>query len=297
MTDDQRLYEEMNGLPEIAAVLEDFRKATGMPFLKLVAPGAEGPFLQPGDAANPLCHLVRESPGTCHACACNQSELLRAADSDGLTRCASCFVGLTEFAVPVIEGSRHVATIVSGQVFLRRPSEEEFAAVAARIGPRKGKKWLASAREVFFGTPVVPGERVEAVMRLLGSFAVQLSQKAGQHALASSTPEHRAVKAAKEYVEAAKGEITIDRILDHVHVSRFHFCKIFRKNTGMTFTEYANRYRIGRARELLADPALRISDVAYGAGFGSIARFNSLFRRETGMSPTAYRRSLTSPIP
>jgi AraC-like DNA-binding protein len=201
---------------------------------------------------------------------------------------------MTEFAVPVMEGNRHVATVVSGQVFLKQPSEEEFSLIMARFGPRKGKKWRDHAREVFFGTPVVPEERLKAVVRLLESFASQLSARAGRHALISTPVEHRAVRAAKEYVEQAKGEITLDHILDHVHVSRFHFCKIFRKNTGMTFTEYVNRFRLTKAKELLADPALRISDVAYGAGFGSVARFNALFRREMKMSPTVYRRTLAS---
>ncbi len=77
-----------------------------------------------------------------------------------------------------------------------------------------------------------------------------------------------------------------------VHVSRFHFCKIFKKSTGMTLTEYVARIRIEKAMAMIADPSLRITEVVFASGFGSIPQFNSVFKRLVGMSPTAYRSSL-----
>jgi len=59
-----------------------------------------------------------------------------------------------------------------------------------------------------------------------------------------------------------------------VHVSRFHFCKIFKKSTGMTLTEYVARIRIEKAMAMIADPSLRITEVVFASGFGSIPQFN-----------------------
>jgi YesN/AraC family two-component response regulator len=48
-----------------------------------------------------------------------------------------------------------------------------------------------------------------------------------------------------------------------MHVSTFYFCKIFKKATGLTFTEYLGRVRIEKAKALLLNPHLRISEIAY----------------------------------
>ena len=82
----------------------------------------------------------------------------------------------------------------------------------------------------------------------------------------------------------------------HVHVSRFYFCKLFKKATGMTLTEYVARVRVEKAKTLLGNPSLRVSEVGYAAGFGSIPHFNSVFKRHVGMPPTEYRAALRSPV-
>jgi AraC-like DNA-binding protein len=45
------------------------------------------------------------------------------------------------------------------------------------------------------------------------------------------------------------------------------------------------------------DVSVRISEVVFAAGFGSIPRFNSVFKRRVGMSPTEYRATLHSSVP
>jgi AraC-like DNA-binding protein len=86
-------------------------------------------------------------------------------------------------------------------------------------------------------------------------------------------------------------------VVRHVNVSRFYFCKLFKKATGMTLTEYVARVRVEKAKTMLVDPTLRISEVVYAAGFGSIPQFNSVFKRLVGMPPTEYRETLRSRLP
>jgi len=54
--------------------------------------------------------------------------------------------------------------------------------------------------------------------------------------------------------------------------------------------------RVEKAKALLVDPSLRISEVVFAAGFGSIPRFNSVFKRYVGMPPTEYRATLRAPV-
>jgi AraC-like DNA-binding protein len=74
-----------------------------------------------------------------------------------------------------------------------------------------------------------------------------------------------------------------------MHVSTFYFCKIFRKTTGLTFTDYLGRVRVEKAKNLLLNPHLRVSEVAYTVGFQSLTHFNRLFRKITGRAPTGFR--------
>ena len=74
--------------------------------------------------------------------------------------------------------------------------------------------------------------------------------------------------------------------------STFHFCKMFKKATGMTFTDYLARVRIEKVKNLLLNPHKRVSEAAYEAGFQSLSQFNRVFRRIAGESPTVYRERL-----
>ena len=72
-------------------------------------------------------------------------------------------------------------------------------------------------------------------------------------------------------------------------MSTFYFCKIFKKSTGTHFTDYLSRVRVEKARNLLLNPNLRISEIAYEVGFQSLTHFNRVFKKLLGQSPTEYR--------
>ena len=86
--------------------------------------------------------------------------------------------------------------------------------------------------------------------------------------------------------------ISLHRIADTLNVSTFYFCKMFKKATGLNFTEYVSRVRVEKARNLLLNPNLRISEIAYEVGFQSLTHFNRVFKKITGQSPTDYRSQL-----
>jgi transcriptional regulator GlxA family with amidase domain len=72
---------------------------------------------------------------------------------------------------------------------------------------------------------------------------------------------------------------------------------MFKKATGVSFIEYVGRVRVEKAKRLLADPTARVSEVAFAAGFGSIPRFNRVFKKLAGASPTEYRRGANGETP
>jgi AraC-like DNA-binding protein len=68
---------------------------------------------------------------------------------------------------------------------------------------------------------------------------------------------------------------------------------MFKKATGLNFTDYVSRVRVEKAKNLLLNRNLRISEIAYEIGFQSLTHFNRVFKRIMGESPTEYRGQLS----
>ena len=83
--------------------------------------------------------------------------------------------------------------------------------------------------------------------------------------------------------------ITLRDLAAVAHMDQYHFLRAFRQTTGVTPHQDLLARRITRAQALLEDPALSITDVAFRVGFQTASHFAMLFRRWTGVTPTAYR--------
>ena len=69
-----------------------------------------------------------------------------------------------------------------------------------------------------------------------------------------------------------------------------YLSRFFKQCTGISFTEYVNRYRIGEACGLLTNTDAAILQIAYDCGFDSLRSFNRNFTKIMAMTPSAYRR-------
>jgi AraC family transcriptional regulator len=85
--------------------------------------------------------------------------------------------------------------------------------------------------------------------------------------------------------------LTIDQLADEAGVSRFHFCRVFKKALGMSPISFLTLMRIERAKVLLGRN-IPVSAVALKVGFNDLSNFNRQFKTITGLTPTAYRDSL-----
>ena len=291
-------FEELAGLPLLQHYEKAFRKATGVS-LRLLPPDEKLRRANLRQSENLFCALVSSTPAGCKACLETQRRIEQSTASELVAQQVYCFAGLTDIAIPVIIAGRHVATLLSGQIFHREPTRRDFEAMMKKIGGFRDREWEKLARKSYFETPVVPPDTLDAVIQLLNVFAQHLSDDISRHMMAARPKlEPAVVSRAKKFVEDHSQEtLTLERVLHHVHAGRFHFCKVFKKTTGITFTEYVARVRVEKAKTLLMDPSLRVSEVVFTAGFGSIPQFNSVFKRFVGKSPTEYRSRLEENTP
>jgi two-component system, response regulator YesN len=88
--------------------------------------------------------------------------------------------------------------------------------------------------------------------------------------------------------------ITLRDVAREAGLSRFYFCRLFHHETGVLFHDYLHELRVTRAKALLADRYLRVTEVAYAVGFNDLSHFDRTFRRKVGCSPSEYRQLLQS---
>ena len=187
----------------------------------------------------------------------------------------------------------HVATLIGGQVFREKPSRPKFQRLIQQFRHWGLGKELPRLEKAFFHTPVLSKRQLDGALRILVVMAAQLGDFANRNALRPQSSEPDAVSRAKQFVNASIPQTAkLDEVSRHVGLSRNHFCRVFKHGTGITFTEYLARLRVEKAKELLADVRVRITEAADRAGFNSISQFNRVFRRYAGSSPTEYRRRL-----
>src|SRR5207247_5247708 len=124
----------------------------------------------------------------------------------------------------------------------------------------------------------------------LESFGRHLSILSNQLAVESLSAEPPAVTRAKQFIALNQGNpICLATVAKAVNTSTFYFCKLFRRATGLTFTDYLARVRIEKAKALLLDPNRRVSEIAYDVGFQSLTHFNRIFKQLVDASPSIYR--------
>jgi len=93
-----------------------------------------------------------------------------------------------------------------------------------------------------------------------------------------------------KYIHANYNETPdVNKVAASVHLSTAAFCRYFKKQTKMTFTEFVNQYRITQAKTLLLQD-ISISEACYEVGFESLSYFNKLFKKIAGENPSVFKK-------
>lgn len=93
-----------------------------------------------------------------------------------------------------------------------------------------------------------------------------------------------------EYIDAEyHRQPDVNEVAKKVNLTTPAFCRYFRRQTNMTFTEFLNQYRIERAKSLLIQDN-NVSETCYAVGLGSISYFNKLFKDIVGVNPSEFKK-------
>ncbi len=118
-------------------------------------------------------------------------------------------------------------------------------------------------------------------------------------------PGHSSADAARRLALAAahrigEGDLEaggLDAVSGRLGVTARHLRRIFKRQFGVSPVAFAQTQRLLLAKRLLTDTAMPVTDVAFASGFGSLRRFNALFRKRYRLAPTALRKAASAPSP
>lgn len=286
------IYEALTRSQLALEYTKAFHKATGLA-LRLAPANGRSKRATFGQRGNLFCELVNRATGGCPACLRIQEQLQECLRKKLTPQQLTCPMKLTDLAVPVVVEGKHMATLCGGQVFRQPPKRDDFERAAkVLIGWGVSPDDLPALREAYFQTQVVSDDQFQAMLRLLTLFAQNLAESANHCLLVSHAAEAASVTQAKELVQAHLGEaLKMRAMAQQMHLSPHYFCRLFRKNAGLPFTEYVCRARVEYAKRLLLRRSVRIADVAMECGFGDVSYFNRMFKKCVGVTPTEYRHS------
>ena len=271
----ERAFSEMTGLPMMLRSVESWQ-----------LPHHDKKF------ENPFCALLAGKSRACAVCLQTQQQLSETATHEART--VTCQAGLCDIAVPVRMGDQLIGFLTTGQVFRKKPTEAQFNRTLRLLAEWGVKLEEKELRQAYFDTRVMSAKQHESVVKLLTIFAEHLSMVSNQIVVREQNAELPVITRAKQFItDHQTEELSLEQVAKSVNTSKFYFCKMFKKATGINFTDYLSRVRTERAKNLLLNPNLRVSEIAYEVGFQSLTHFNRVFKRILGRSPTDYREQLS----
>ena len=96
---------------------------------------------------------------------------------------------------------------------------------------------------------------------------------------------------AKMHTDYAQ-KFTLEELAELCSVSKYHFCRIFKRAMHVTPVQYITEYRIDLAEAMLKDTAKSVTDVAWQCGFEDESYFSRCYKKIKGISPNALRRKM-----
>ncbi|MCR8636490.1 response regulator [Paenibacillus radicis (ex Xue et al. 2023)] len=101
----------------------------------------------------------------------------------------------------------------------------------------------------------------------------------------------RAVEVAQQYIRSHyQEELSLEKVAAIVYLNPVYFSQLFKQKTGQGFKEYVIQLRLDQAKLLLANPKLKLADIAERIGYKDMRHFTQVFRKKYGVTPSEFRQ-------
>lgn len=270
-----------------------------------------------------FCRMLHEVPQGLHRCITCHSLLAMAASGRGRITEGRCHGGACVVASPVTGSDlppESEVVVISSCAFTE-PGRRQGLKISRKIAGELGLDPV-KLRHAYDALPELPEEKRKMVRELVDTAAATLAatlhgRLPGAAAAAEEetrqgvemklnnalkevhTPEfsRTAGSAQTTLVDVVKSvvganpqlPVTVADIARAAHITPNHFSLVFRRQTGMTFSDFLAEKRYERAAERLCNLTLSVAEVARQSGFSDPNYFAKVFHKRTGLSPRQWR--------
>lgn len=136
------------------------------------------------------------------------------------------------------------------------------------------------------------------IIQLICQLSKELSKITGEKVLLQLEKHEEDCETIKEEILVAKRfiksnfhkHLSLKEVANQVYFSQSHFSRLFKKEVGLNFTDYLNKERVRRAKELLIYSNRSINEISESVGFAQTSYFCKIFKENTTVSPAVFRR-------
>jgi AraC-like DNA-binding protein len=154
---------------------------------------------------------------------------------------------------------------------------------------------LNEVSEIMLQLPYLKGfDRINHFYRLMdiiGKSDSNIPLASEEYLRKRFTPANRRIAQLNEYLmNHYREEIDLKKLAELVSMAEGSLCRFFKMHVGTSIFDYLNQIKVEFACKLLMDPELTIVDACLDSGFNNLSHFNKQFRKNTGVTPTEYRK-------
>lgn len=201
-----------------------------------------------------------------------QDRLMQSASKDRPTL-FTCFAGVSEFVLPIeYENVRYGLIALSGY----RKEGAKVDKESISLNPNLPD--LQTVQALLLPFTYMFQRLIPALLDLQDESKLSGGEKAYKKALAF-------------IAENADRQFSFSELCQEIGYSRAYIGKEFKTRTGTSVFEYVTNFRITRAKRLLIDTQLSVSDVAFHVGYTDSNYFTNVFKSRVGISPRTYRKN------
>jgi len=238
---------------------------------------------------SPICQILHTSQIGKEAC----QRCSKMAVDDCLNSKApvivKCHLGFIDAYVPIVSHEQVLGILTCGQFLFEAPTNLFYSYLHQKL--MQFDLFISVDVLKSFSIPVCPEEKFRALTMLMTGFSSFLSIAERHNEEIKLESSLNPLDRAKFLIEKHYAEpITIQDLSQLCNISVSRLSHLFKQMTGYTFTEYLNNIRIYKAKNLLINSHLPISEVSLQVGFSTISHFNHLFREIFKMSPSDIRK-------
>lgn len=231
-----------------------------------------------------FCKLIRTSPQGAHNCyVCDEQGCLASQKTDGVY-IYKCHAGLTEVIAPLVLGKITIGYLCFGHILPDKDLDDAWRIVKEKISAYNLDEEIM--HEKFKESTYLSDEYLKASAQIL----LAVASYACVNHLMTLKADDMPLQIDSYINENLASQLDSDILCEHFKISRAKLYQISMSNFGMGITEYIRSLRTRKAEDLLRNTTMPINAVAQAVGINDYNYFTKVFKRETGRTPSGFRK-------